>query len=76
MVDSPWITTPAMTHCYTIDGMMRVHQEKGFWLVERSYKSEGKRLGPYKWEDKWHLIISTEDQMKAEAAVQGILAEE
>ena len=76
MIDSPWITTEAMTQCYTTDGIMRVHKEKSFWIVERSYKSEGKQVGPYKWEDTWHLIIKTEDQVKAEAAVQAILSEE
>jgi hypothetical protein len=70
-----WITSPAMTQCYTIDGIMRVHQEKGFWIVERSYKVEGKQTGPYKWEDTWHLVAKTESLDEAEEAVQWILAE-
>jgi hypothetical protein len=68
-----FITSPAITQCYTIDGKLRTYRKDNKWIVERCFKSETVWYNAYKSEEIWRLVGTYSDVNEAEAAVQKIL---
>jgi hypothetical protein len=68
-----FITSPAMTQCYTVDGLLRTYRKDNKWFVEQCFKSETVWYNAYKSEQIWHLIGQFSDVNDAEATVQKIL---